>query len=65
MPVTTLITGPAPETSGAKTACCGDPTNTDGGAHPWVHVSEDGYANGNGPGDLYVCSAGCGAKDVD
>lgn len=30
-----------------KTPCCGDPTNRDGGAHPWVHVSEDG------PGDVY------------
>lgn len=43
---------------GSKTRCCGDPTNLDGGAHPWVHVSEDG------PGDVYRCPE-CGAVDVD
>lgn len=41
-----------------RAACCGDPTNLDGNAHPWVHVSEDG------PGDVYRCPV-CGATDVD
>lgn len=41
-----------------RTPCCGDPTNLDGGAHPWVHISEDG------PGDVYRCPE-CGATDVD
>lgn len=50
---------PPPKPSSGPTECCSDPTNTDGGAHPWVLVSEDG------PGDVYVCSAGCGAQDVD
>lgn len=43
---------------GPKTVCSGDPTDLDGGAHPWVHVSEDG------PGDVYRCPE-CGAVDVD
>lgn len=41
-----------------KAACCGDPKNLDGSAHPWQHVSEDG------PGDVYRCPI-CGAVDVD
>lgn len=41
-----------------QAACCGDPKNLDGNAHPWQHVSEDG------PGDVYRCPT-CGAVDVD
>lgn len=41
-----------------KAACCGDPKNLNGNAHPWQHVSEDG------PGDVYQCPE-CGALDVD
>lgn len=41
-----------------ETKCCGDPQNLDGGAHPWVMVSEEG------PGDVYLCPE-CGAIDVD
>jgi hypothetical protein len=42
----------------ATAACCGDPKNLDGNAHPWQHISEDG------PGDVYRCPE-CGAVDVD
>lgn len=53
-----IYRGPAKPLSGRKTVCCGDPTNLDGGAHPWVLVTEDG------PGDVYCCPD-CGAVDVD
>ena len=39
-------------------SCCGDPTNLDGNAHPWILVTD------NGPGDVYCCPE-CGAIDVD
>jgi hypothetical protein len=50
--------GPPSARPTGRTVCCGDPKNLDGGAHPWVHVSEDG------PGDVYRCPE-CGAVDVD
>jgi hypothetical protein len=38
--------------------CCGDPSNRDGGAHPWKCVGEDNR------GIHYVCPV-CGAEDSD
>lgn len=55
---TRVYVGPPKPPAGGKTACCGNPKNLDGNAHPWVHVSEDG------PGDVYRCPE-CGAVDVD
>jgi hypothetical protein len=56
--VSTVMAGPPREPKPGRTACCGDPKNLDGNAHPWVLVSEDG------PGDVYRCPE-CGATDVD
>ena len=53
-----VYAGPPNDKPKGETVCCGDPKNLDGGAHPWVLVSEDG------PGDVYVCPD-CGAQDVD
>jgi hypothetical protein len=38
--------------------CCGDPSNLDGGAHPWAELGEDNR------GTHYKCDV-CGAYDVD
>lgn len=51
------MAGPVKPATG-KTVCCGDSANLDGGAHPWVLVTDDG------PGDVYLCPE-CGAVDVD
>lgn len=40
------------------TGCSGDPTDLDGGSHPWVLISEDNQ------GMHYTCPH-CGAKDTD
>jgi hypothetical protein len=50
--------GPAEVGRTAKTECCGDPQNLDGGVHPWEYVGED-----NG-GMHYRCPE-CGAEDAD
>jgi hypothetical protein len=39
-------------------ACCGDPSNRDGNAHPWREAGDDNR------GSHYVCLV-CGATDTD
>ncbi len=49
--------GPERPTTGQRTQCNGDPTDLDGGSHPWVLVDDS-------RGDLYRCPD-CGATDTD
>lgn len=53
---------PEPEPATAKPsleeACCGNPSNLDGNAHPWREAGEDNR------GTHYVCPV-CGATDTD
>jgi hypothetical protein len=44
---------------GEKRSCCGDPTDLDGGRHPWVMIGE----NGQGVG-FYRCPW-CKAETTD
>lgn len=49
--------GPAKPATGGRTECNGNPSDRDGGAHPWVLVDDT-------KGDLYRCPE-CGAEDTD